>query len=78
MKIQEQDVYHGPALMQIVEHDSFKALNKADEKYGHYLVNNDRRLCFKYSTAESGPWSFTFQSQDLAALKKDLGTRGQT
>ena len=28
MKIQEQDIYHGPALMQIVEHPSFKALNR--------------------------------------------------
>lgn len=77
MKIQEQDIYHGPALMQIVEHDSFKALNKADVKYGHYLVNNDKRLCFKYSTAGSGPWSFTFQPTDLKMLEADLQLPGK-
>ena len=36
MKIQQKDYFHGAALTQIVEHESFKALNKADSKYGHY------------------------------------------
>ena len=44
MKIQKMDMFHGAALTQIVEHPSFKALNKADEKYGHYQINHDRRI----------------------------------
>ena len=47
MKIQTQDLYHGAVLTQITEHPSFKALNKADTLYGHYLVNHDTRL-FRY------------------------------
>jgi hypothetical protein len=78
LKVQIQDVYHGPALMQIVEHNSFKALNKADEKYGHYLVNTDTRLWFKYASASVGPWQFTFQPSDLGALRADIALHGAT
>jgi hypothetical protein len=77
MKIQEQDLYHGPALMQIVEHESFTALNRADdETYGYYLVNKDVRLRTKYATAKSGPWSFTFQPGDLAGIERDIARKG--
>lgn len=48
MKIQDQDLYHGAALTQIVEHASFKALNRGSEKYGHYLVNKDQHVFIKY------------------------------
>lgn len=78
MKVQEQDIYHGPALMQIVEHDSFKALNKADDRYGHYLVNKDICLWFKYASSKDGPWSFTFSASDLVQVKKELGGKGKT
>lgn len=71
MKIQEQDRYHGPALMQIVEHDSFKALNKADGSYGHYRVNADVCLLVKYRTNNGPAWRFTFSAQDVAILAKD-------
>jgi hypothetical protein len=71
MKIQEQDIYHGAALMQIVEHDSFKALNKADARYGHYLVNKDIRLWIKYASSENGPWQFTLNNTDLEAIDGD-------
>src|SRR5690242_18720262 len=76
MKIQEKDLFHGAALTQIVEHESFKALNKADEKYGHYQVNHDRRLLVKHSKAESNAgtqiWSFTFKPDDIEILIKDV------
>jgi len=68
MKIQEQDIFHGTALMQIVEHTSFKALNRATKEYGHYLINTDRQVFAKYSTKKRGPWKFTFQPKDLAAI----------
>ena len=72
MKIQEQDIYHGPALMQIVVHPSFKALNKADGQYGHYQVNASIRVWAKYSTAGDAPWTFTFQPTDLAGIRADI------
>ena len=50
MKICERDLYHGAALTKIVMHESFKALNKATEKYGHYQVNHNARLLTKHST----------------------------
>lgn len=72
MKIQEQDRFHGAALTQIVEHESFKALNKASEKYGHYLINTDHHVFVKYRKPESTPWSFTVQPDELKAISSEL------
>jgi hypothetical protein len=72
MKIQEQDRFHGAALTQIVEHDSFKALNRASTKYGHYLVNADRHVFVKYSKSTRSPWSFTFQSHDFQSIQAEV------
>lgn len=72
MKIQQQDLFHGAALMQAVEHPSFKALNKApDGKYGHYVLNNDTRLFVKYTTGDGPDYWFTLSKQDVAAIRKD-------
>jgi hypothetical protein len=73
MKVQEQDVFHGPGLVQIVEHQSFKALNRGSEKYGHYLINADRHVFAKYSKKKTSPWSFTFGLDDLQAIN-DAGS----
>jgi hypothetical protein len=76
MKVQEEDLYHGAALTQVVEHPSFKALNKADDKYGHYLVNHDRRILAKYTKRRASPWQFTFSADDMLAVEKDLKAKG--
>lgn len=68
MKITEQDFYHGAALTQIVEHKSFKALNRASAKYGHYIVNTDRHVFVKYRTASKSPWQHTLSPADVKAL----------
>lgn len=72
MKIQDQDLYHGAALTQIVEHKSFKALNRASEKYGHYLVNTDKHVFVKYRTVNRSPWTFTVQPDELAVIKAEI------
>ena len=72
MKIQEKDWFHGAALTQITEHESFTALNKACEKYGHYQVNHDKRILVKHSSPEQGPWQFTFQPDDLFVIGDDI------
>lgn len=72
MKIQTQDLYHGAVLTQITEHDSFKALNKVDTQYGHYLVNHDNRLFVKYLTKQSSPWNFKFSYSELQSIQRDM------
>jgi hypothetical protein len=72
MKIQTQDLYHGAVLTQITEHPSFKALNKVDSVYGHYLVNHDIRLFVKYLSKTSSPWSFSLHSNELQAIIDDI------
>ena len=76
MKIQPKDYFHGAALTQIVEHPSFTALNKADEKYGHYLINANIRLLVKYSSPSSSPWQFTFNESDLKSIREDIAVDG--
>ena len=73
MKIQEQDIFHGPGLVQVVEHPSFKALNRASAKYGHYLINTDRHVFAKYSSRKKSPWQFTFQQDDLTNIQGQSG-----
>jgi hypothetical protein len=76
MKIQEQDVYHGPALMQIVEDPSFKALNRASKRYGHYLVNTDRHVFTKYRRTKRSPWQFVFTPDELSAISTAISADG--
>ncbi|MCG5541894.1 MULTISPECIES: hypothetical protein [unclassified Halorhodospira] len=77
MKVQDQDIYHGAALTQVVEHESFKALNKGSGRYGHYLVNADCNVFVKYSTHEDGPWIFNFQPDHLEPIRNVLGTESR-
>jgi hypothetical protein len=72
MKIQEKDLFHGAALTQIVEHKSFKALNRATTKYGHYLVNTDRHVFVKYRKPNKSPWQHTFSDDEVAAIAAEI------
>lgn len=76
MKVQTQDLYHGAVLTQITEHPSFKALNKADSIYGHYLINHDTRLFVKYLTKRNSPWNFKFSAAELQAIQSDMDLTG--
>jgi hypothetical protein len=77
MKIQDQDLYHGAALTQIVEHASFKALNRGSEKYGHYLVNKDQHVFIKYRTAGGTSWTFTMQGDELKAIRDQINGKSR-
>ena len=82
MKIQEQHLYHGAALTQIVQHQSFKALNRASKKYGHYIVNTDRHVFVKYRTKpedETKPehkdeslWKHIFSPEELSTIDNEI------
>lgn len=77
MKIQDLHLFHGAALTQIVEHNSFKALNRATPKYGHYLVNTDRHLFVKYRTATKSPWQHTLSPDELKAISDAINKYGK-
>jgi hypothetical protein len=75
MKISENDFYHGAALTQIVEHPSFKALNKATAKFGHFIVNKDITVLVKYrKKARGSSWVFTFSLDDMQTISHDART----
>ena len=74
MKIQKKDLFHGSALTQIVENPLFTALNKADEKYGHYQINHDKRLLVKHTSNDKAPWSFTLQPDDIDTVVADISS----
>ncbi len=74
MKIQNKDLFHGAALTQIVEHPLFTALNKADEKYGHYQINHNKRLLVKHTGKDDSPWSFTLQPDDINTVVADISS----
>lgn len=72
MKIQKHDLYHGAALAQIVKHRSFKAINRASAKYGHYVVNTNRYLFVKYTAARRSPWRFLLHSDEIEGIKAEV------
>ncbi|MDB6146541.1 MAG: hypothetical protein JWO45_205 [Spartobacteria bacterium] len=77
MNLREIDFFHGAALTRIVESKNFTALNKCDDKYGHYVLNHNVRLLVKYSSADDGPWQFTFAPDDLRVLAEDFAITNQ-
>ncbi len=72
MKTQEKHIYHGAALTQIVEHGSFKALNRASGKYGHYLVNTDRHVFVKYRKGSGSTWTHTFTKEEIDTIRDQM------
>lgn len=78
MKMQEKHVFHGAALTQIVEHPSFKALNRASSRYGHYLVNTDKQVFVKYRKSKRSPWQFVFSADEIRALRRAVDSDDDT
>ncbi len=72
MKIQAKDTYHGSALTQIVEHNEFKALNRASPKYGHYLINADTTIHIRHSTSDGTKWTYTLKTDDITCINEDV------
>ena len=71
MKTQVHDLLHGAALTQVVEHKDFKALNKASTEYGHYQINEDRRLWVKYLSKKGPNWQFKFSPDEARRIQVD-------
>ena len=72
MKVVGRELYLGAALTQIVESTGFASMRKASRAFGHYTINENRRLLIRYTKSERGPWHFTFRSYDLQLIQCEL------
>ena len=76
MKINDDHLYHGAALTQIVEHSQFTAINAftVDGRISRssFLVNNDIAVFLKYAEKPTKPfneYSFTFHPNHLNEIE---------
>jgi hypothetical protein len=76
MKIHDDHMYHGSALIQIAEHKQFTAINAFTGKLAKYEnvyeINKDIAVYLKYATSPTKAYSeyhFTFNKSNLAELE---------
>ena len=77
MKIDDDHLYHGSALLQIAEHPQFTAINRLVTKEGSarstFRVNDNVGIYLKYASKPIGPFKeyvFTFTATHLAELEE--------
>jgi hypothetical protein len=75
LKIKKKDLFQGAALTQIAEHESFKASNRASNRYGHYLINTDKHVFIKYRDTQS-PYRFILQPNEIGSLSEARKAQG--
>jgi len=85
MRIDDDHMYHGAALVQIAEHEMFTAINAL--KVGNrivrsaYTVNEDTAVYFKYAsepTPAFNEYQFTFRANHLDDLRSISSTSRDT
>ena len=76
MKISDDHMYHGAALLQIAEDPKFTAINSIDvsgqKSRSAYQINNNTGIFLKYASKPSknlGEYPFTFTSDHLRELE---------
>lgn|SRR5690606_30832671 len=72
MNVLDKERYHGAALTQLVESSGFGCIRKASRTFGHYEINEARRLLVRHSAAAASPWCFKMRPKDLSPLRADL------
>jgi len=79
MKIHDDHMYHGSALIQIAEHPEFTAINslsvKGQKLQNSYRINGEIGVHFKYASTPKKAWQeyqFTFPSDELDELSQTL------
>lgn len=77
MKLHDDHLYHGAALIQIAEHKKFTAINAlkiGKDKYTNaYRINNDVAIYLKYATNPNkahAEYVFTFHKDHLESLRE--------
>lgn len=85
MKIHDDHLYHGSALIQIAEHPNFTAINSLNlgGKIVRvaYRINNDIAVYFKYASKTIGAYKeyvFTFHKDHLKELAQISGVISKT
>lgn len=85
MKIHDDHLYHGSALIQIAEHPNFTAINslKLGAKVVRvaYRINDDISVYFKYASKPTGTYKeyvFTFTKNHLAELAQIAASTPKT
>ena len=85
MKIDDDHMYHGAALIQIAEHPQFTAINSLKGKLAHYenayRINSDIAVYLKYASKPNKAhheYVFTFNKANLAELDAIAKVNGRT
>src|ERR1700730_11063603 len=85
MKIDDDHLYHGAALIQIAEHPQFTAINSFKGKLADYenayRINSDIAVYLKYAskpTKSHQEYVFTFNKANLAELEALAKVNGKT
>ncbi len=79
MKIHDDHMYHGAALLQIAEHPRFTAINSIEvsgqKSRSAYLINDKTGIFLKYASAPNtlGEYLFTFTTDHLRQLNEVSG-----
>ncbi|NOR80912.1 MAG: hypothetical protein GQ529_08785 [Methyloprofundus sp.] len=75
MNIKDDHMYHGAALIQVAEHESFTDINSlkvnGNKNHNTYKINDEIGLYLKYASKETEPhneYGFTFSAQQLKDL----------
>jgi hypothetical protein len=76
MKIHDDHMYHGAALIQIAEHDQFTAINSLTVKKktvpSAYKINDHIAVYLKYAAESHDPYDeyvFTFKSEHIQTIR---------
>jgi hypothetical protein len=83
MKIRDDHMYHGAALIQIAEHPQFTAINslktKALKHENAYTINDKMVIYLKYATKPvKGDYLFTFTQKQIDELKMISQSKSKT
>ena len=70
-KIKDKHIYHGAALSQIAEHNSFTAINRNNISEGAYKINEGKNIMIKYVSSPKGQKAnFNFVLTELGHLTR--------
>ncbi len=85
MKIDDNHMCHGTALLQVAEHDTFTAINAlklgSTAHRNAFQINNEIALYFKHGSDKSGKfdeYNFTFSQENICDLKKIRRSNSKT
>ena len=70
MHIQEQDLFHGAVLTQLVEFADSITIKKNKNEFGHYIINGSINIIVKYRSSRRSPWRFGFSENEIKIMQQ--------